>query len=185
MHNESIDKAVNTIQAGGLLAYPTEAVIGLGCDPFNQAAVQRLLDLKRRPADKGLILIANSWSQLEDLLLPLSSEQLTKMQASWPGPTTWLVPCKASVPRWLKGRFESLAVRIPGHGIAREICNAAGSPLVSTSANFSGEEAAVKTSQLPKPLVDALDFVFPADAGTAPAPSQIIDLLTGAVVRRS
>lgn len=178
-----IETAAATIKAGGLLAYPTEAVLGLGCDPFNQAAVERLLALKNRPVAKGLILIAADWQQLRELLQPVTGQQLQQMQATWPGATTWLVPSSASAPTWITGRFESLAVRIPGHPIAREICAAVGGPIVSTSANFSGDEAARTVANLPKRLVEKVNYVFPRDAGGAAAPSQIIDLLTGAVVR--
>ena len=175
--------AVNTIRAGGLLTYPTEAVIGLGCDPRNEAAVERLLSLKRRPIEKGLIVIGANWDQLRDFLQPVTSQQLDTMLASWPGQTTWLVPCKPSVPEWLKGRFNSLAVRVPGHATARQICQEAGMALVSTSANFAGEEPSSEASQLPEEFVQQVDYVFPGEAGGAAAPSQIVDLLTGAVIR--
>lgn len=185
MANTPVQKAVSTVRAGGLLAYPTEAVIGLGCDPFNQAAVKQLLELKGRSIDKGLILIASDWSQLEDLLRPVNNKQLEQMQSSWPGATTWLVPCKANVPEWLKGRFSSLAVRVPGHSVAREICAELGHPLVSTSANFSGKDASATRAGLADKLVAEIDCIYPEDAGGASAPSQIIDLLTGAVLRPS
>lgn len=178
-----IQTAADTVKAGGLIAYPTEAVLGLGCDPFNQDAVSRLLALKQRPVNKGLILVASSWEQLTNLLLPVSAAQLQQMQASWPGATTWLVPCKAGTPKWITGDSDCLAVRIPGHPVARDICAAVGGPIVSTSANLSGQEAARTVNALPLSLTDKINYVFPQNAGGAAAPSKIIDLLTGTAFR--
>jgi len=104
----------NVVARGGVIACPTEAVWGLSCDPFSDSAVQRLLDLKERPAHKGLILVAADESQLAFLLGDLPGSLQRKVSVSWPGPNTWLVPHQGRVPPLVHGRFESVAVRVRG-----------------------------------------------------------------------
>ncbi|NOR70927.1 MAG: tRNA threonylcarbamoyladenosine biosynthesis protein RimN, partial [Methylomarinum sp.] len=110
--------AAQKIQAGEVIAYPTEAVYGLGCDPLNEEAVLNLLALKKRSIDKGLILIASSLTQLEPYL-QLNDEIRSKVQATWPGPVTWIIPAQTWVPQWLTGQHSSLAVRVTAHPIAK------------------------------------------------------------------
>lgn len=129
-----------TMAQGGVIAYPTEAVYGYGCDPFNEEAVERLLAIKERPWHKGLILIAADMDQLEPLLAPLTPEQLARLEDTWPGPNTWLIPDPEDlVPKIVKGVHGSVAVRVCGHPVARRLCEQWGGPIVSTSANRSGE----------------------------------------------
>lgn len=168
---------------GDVIAYPTEAVFGLGCDPLNARAVYRLLDLKRREEEKGLILIASHIEQLLPYLLPLSNEQLQRMQETWPGPVTWIVPCLPEVPTWLRGAHQGLAVRVSAHPTVRQICDAFDGPLVSTSANISGRPAARSTLAVRRGFQGQLDYIVHDRLGGARRPSQIRDLLSGAEVR--
>ena len=97
----SIENAVTALRRGGVVAYPTEAVWGLGCDPFNEIAVMRLLAIKQREIGKGLILVAGATAQLDGLLDwdPLPAARRDAVLASWPGPSTWIVPAMPRVPR--------------------------------------------------------------------------------------
>ena len=128
-------RAVNVLAAGGVVACPTEAVWGLSCNPFDDEAVMEILALKRRPADKGLILAAANAQQLEFLLDGLPDDIRKKLSLSWPGPNTWLVPHHGRVPDWVSGQFDTVAVRVSEHPVLRELCRAWGGPLVSTSAD--------------------------------------------------
>ena len=94
MQTEDLQQAVKILQTGGLIAYPTEAVYGLGCDPFNRAAVSRLCALKKRDANAGFILIAANWKQIESLIetSKIPPEQMRKIQSTWLGPVTWVFP---------------------------------------------------------------------------------------------
>ncbi|MFI3247276.1 MAG: Sua5/YciO/YrdC/YwlC family protein [Ferrimonas sp.] len=170
---------------GGLLAYPTEAVFGLGCDPMNQAAVERLLHLKQRSPAKGLILVAASYGQLREFIddQALTNAQRQTVLSSWPGPYTWIMPAKPTVPVWLTGQFDSLAVRVSNHPIVQDLCCAAGMPLVSTSANLSGQPALNDGQQVQALLGAQLDGVVLGDVGGNHAPSVIRDARTGAVLR--
>ncbi len=174
---------VRRLRAGAIIAYPTEAVFGLGCDPCNEVAVRRLLTVKGRPAEKGLILIASCCAQLEPFLEPLSSAQRSQLHATWPGPATWLIPARAWVPTWLRGRYDTLAVRVTAHGLAAKLCQAWGAPLVSTSANLSGCPPARNALAVRRHLGALVDVVVPGTVGSARNPTEIRDLRNGAVVR--
>lgn len=130
------------LKRGGLIAYPTESCYGFGCDPRNRRAVQRILKLKQRPQQKGLILIASSYRQVARYLRPLTLPEQHKLQADGAQAVTYLMPTKPSCPRWLRGAHDTLAVRLTAHPFARALCRSAGSALVSTSANYSGMRAA-------------------------------------------
>lgn len=148
MSDFTIRRAASVLHQGGVVAYPTEAVFGLGCDPRNEDAVLRLLAIKQRPVDKGLILIAASQSQLSDYIEPPDSAVQARLDASWPGPITWLLPARQDTPRWLRGQHADLAVRVTAHPLAAALCNAFGGAIVSTSANLSRRPPARSTLQV-------------------------------------
>ena len=174
------DELVQILQEGGVIAYPTEAVFGLGCDPLNETAVMRLLTLKQRAIDKGLILIASEFSQVSDFLLPLTEQQKQYTSTS---ETTWVFPAKENVPQWIKGGFSSIAVRITKHQIARELCQAFGSALISTSANLSGVQPAKTTEEVLQQFQQLLDGVLDQKVGMHFKPTRIRDSITGKIIR--
>ena len=129
-------QAARSLLAGGVWAYPTEAVWGLGCDPWDEAAVDRVLTLKDRPWRKGLILVAADTDQIRDLLAPLPGALTEKIQRHWPGPSTVLLPdLEKQVPEWIRGAHGSVAVRVSAYLPVVSLCRAFGGPLVSTSCN--------------------------------------------------
>ena len=142
MRTTGIHALAAHLRRGGLIAYPTESCYGLGCDPLNRRAVQRILELKQRPQRKGLILIASRYHQVARYLLPLDAEGQAKLRAAGAQAVTYLLPAKPSCPRWLCGEHDTLAVRLTAHPFARQLCRSAGSALVSTSANRSGQRPA-------------------------------------------
>ena len=178
-----IQTAARWIRSGGVIAYPTEAVFGLGCDPGNREAVQRLLDLKRRPMNKGLILVASRWQQLQPWLQPVADAQLGRMNKTWPGPTTWLVPAADDCPAWLTGQHTSLAVRVSAHPLVRQLCGILDSAIVSTSANISKLPPARSVLDIRLRFGRQLDFVLPGSLGGRTRPSRILDLVSGQLLR--
>ncbi len=175
--------AARRLREGGIVAYPTEAVFGLGCDPANPDALQRLLALKRRPWQRGMILIGARLSQLSPFLAPLDEARIQRAQASWPGPITWLWPARPSVSRLLRGRHASLAVRVPGHPLARALCDAFGGAIVSTSANPSGRRPARSALQVRQRLGAQSVFILSGPVDDKARPSRIMDILSGQVLR--
>lgn len=165
------------------MAYPTEAVYGLGCDPFHEQAVLRLLAIKGRAMDKGLILIAADHDQLAPLLLPQSPETMAPVLASWPGPSTWILPAAAGVPAWLTGDSDGIAVRVTAHPLAARLCADFGGPLVSTSANASGRPAARSALGVRRALGDRVDYLLTGDTGGGLRPTEIRDARDGRLLR--
>lgn len=174
--------AVRALRAGAVIAYPTEAVWGLGCDPFNEAAVLRLLELKQRSEAKGLIIIAADVAQISPWLEALTPAQKTTVLATWPGPYTWIVPAPQA-PRWLRGAHDSLALRVSAHPGVQALCRAWGGPLVSTSANLSGQPPARDALALRRQFGAGLGCIVPGRLGGDARPSEIRDAVSGAVLR--
>lgn len=170
------------IHSGGVIAYPTEAVWGLGCHPLDAEAVQRLLWLKHRPMEKGLILVAAEIQQFDFLLWDLPQAQFAKLQLSWPGPNTWLVPHQGRLPHWITGNHATVALRVSAHPLVRQLCNACG-PLVSTSANPAGRPAARTRLRVEQYFHGQLDAIVGGSLGPQRNPSIIRDLQTDTVIR--
>jgi len=176
-------EAARRVRRGGVIAYPTEAVFGLGCDPDDGAAVRRIFRIKRRDAAKGLILIAAELEQLLPYIQALPAAREPEILASWPGPVTWIVPARLDTPAWLTGGRDTLAVRVTAHPVAAALCRACGGALVSTSANRSGHAPARNVLQMQRRLPGATDYVVPGRVGERARPSRIVDARSGAVLR--
>jgi L-threonylcarbamoyladenylate synthase len=166
-----------------VIAYPTEGVYGLGCDPDNEAAVRRLLSLKGRSPTKGFILIADSFKRIERFVRPMPEHVARRVLPTWPGPVTWVLPAKFGVPQWLRGRHGTVAVRVTDHPLCRALCRAAWMPLVSTSANRAGHRAALSAAEVRRAFPVGLGYVLQGDLGGRPGPSEIRDAWTGKVIR--
>lgn len=176
--------AADWVRAGGVIAYPTEAVFGLGCDPSDRAAVHRLLAIKRRPVGKGLILVAADWSQLQPWLQTPPPALLRRLSNSWPGPVTWLVPAAADCPYWLTGDHTTLAVRVSDHPLVQSLCRRTGSALVSTSANISTRRPARSILEVQLRFATRIDYLLPGRLGGLAQPTVIRDLVTARTLRR-
>jgi len=183
MNHWQLTQTARTIHRGGIVAYPTEAVFGLGCDPLNPEAVQNLLALKQRPMEKGLILIAADIAQLTPFITSLTPEAKAQLAATWPGPHTWLLPAHANTPRWIRGRHDTIAVRVTAHPIAAALCRATGHALVSTSANPAGKAPALDALRVRRYFPGALDNILYGALGAETGPTPIRDLSTNKLIR--
>lgn len=177
-----LQRAADALLTGGVIAYPTEGVYGLGCLPANRAAVERILTIKRRPIDKGLLLIAAEAGQLEPLIEWPSGALGRELRGSWPGPVTWVLEAAPRVPGWLTGGRGTLAVRVTSHPLAAELCRRVG-PLVSTSANRAGRRPIRDLLRLRRQLGRDVDYVLAGPLGAAAGPSEIRDGRSGAILR--
>lgn len=163
------------LRRGGLVAYPTESSYGLGCLPTHRRALRRLMQLKKRPQHKGLIVIGNDLKQLEPLLQRLPENQRRLAQSTWPAAVTFLFAAADSVPALLRGRGrEKLAVRVPAHDGARRLCALLGTPLVSTSCNQSGKRAC-KSEREVRRLFGRKLWIVGGRVGKRKQPSEIVD----------
>lgn len=175
--------AAQVLANGGVVAYPTEAVYGLGCDPWDRRAVDRILAMKGRDRAKGLILIAAELAQILPYVEPLPPDRMAEITATWPGPNTWLLPPRQTTPPWLTGRFATLAVRISAHPLAAALCRAYGGAIVSTSANRAGRPAARSAFDVRRALDQTPDYILVGACGGADRPSTIRDGRSGRVLR--
>ena len=169
--------------AGALFGYPTESVYGLGCDPWNEVAVERLLALKQRPLEKGVILIAATVEQLAPFISLENRSQWSKLAQPRQRPTTWIVPVSAQTPDWIRGAHDGVAVRLTQFAPAAALCNAANSALVSTSANLAGHPPARNVIAVRQALGDQLDLILGGESGGSQMPSEIRHFGSGKVLR--
>jgi len=180
---KNIITAGEILHQGGVIAYPTEAVYGLGCDPLNQQAVMRLLALKKRAVSKGLILIAASLEQLQPYLLPIEESRMVQVVDTWPGAVTWLFPASNNVPEWIRGQHDTVAVRVTDHPLASALCYLFGGPIVSTSANIEGQPPAKNAEEVAAVFSQQLALILDGNIGGLSKPTQIRDAVTGQIVR--
>lgn len=179
----SIGEAERCLREGQVIAYPTEAVYGLGCDPTNEAAVHRVLHLKNRPEAAGLILIADQFERFEPFVGPLAAGLLDRALSTWPGPVTWLFPRGAGVPNWLAGTHHTIALRVTAHPVCRALCGAFGGAIVSTSANPSTADPARTAERVDDYFGDVLCGIVQGALGGREQCSEIRDLVSGQVIR--
>lgn len=181
----SLAHAAVLLRDGGVVAYPTEGVWGLGCDPRNEAAVMKLLAIKERPVAKGMILIAADLEQLRPWLSldVLPAERLAAALDTWPGPHTWVMPASNDAPRWITGDHDGIAVRISAHPPVVELCRAFCGPLVSTSANLSGRPAPRERDEFDPELLARIDGATVGETAGLQRPTPIRDARSGTVLR--
>ena len=179
---EDIQAAVNTLHNGGLIAYPTEAVYGLGCDPKNASALGKLITLKQRDQSKGLILIASKIEQLHEFINEDLFNLRPEIKKQWPGPVTWVIPCKNTALPLLTGGRATIAVRVSAHPVVQTLCNNFGGAIVSTSANISGEPPFKQADALQAYFGNSLTVVH-APVGDAKQVTSIFDASSGRQLR--
>jgi L-threonylcarbamoyladenylate synthase len=180
----AIQQAITILKQGGIIAYPTEGVFGLGSDPFNEMTVKKLLHLKHRSIDKGLILLAASWAMIEHLTISVPENLLQKALQTWPGPKTWVFPARVDlVPIWIRGNHNSIAIRITAHPVAKALCEAFGKPIVSTSANIEGLKPSCTISEITQQFPEGIDYILEGKLGGFKKPTPIYDVLTGDKLR--
>jgi L-threonylcarbamoyladenylate synthase len=176
-----VNRAADVLLQGGVIAYPTEGVFGLGCLPDEILAVVRVLQLKQRDPHKGVILIAATTDQFDGWID--ASVQGSLPEPDPLHPVTWIAPPGPLVTPILRGANAGIAVRLTTHPVARALCNAVASPLVSTSANISGRPTARNRYVLRRQFMPRVDYIVPGECGPVSGPSEIRDLQTGKVLR--
>jgi len=183
MTTQPIRRAARTLSAGGVVAYPTEGVFGLGCLPESLDGAARILAIKKRKPELGMLLIAANAAQLAPWIAP--EVDTDKLHSSAERPVTWIVPTSGDVPYWVTGANDGVAVRITQHPIAAALCAAADSAIISTSANLSGKRPARNAYVLRQRFRKLVDDIVPGRCGAANGPSEIRRLDTGTVIRET
>ncbi|QIQ42054.1 MAG: L-threonylcarbamoyladenylate synthase type 1 TsaC [Buchnera aphidicola (Microlophium carnosum)] len=182
--SNSLLYCIKMLHDDNVIAYPTESMFGLGCDPTSKKAVKKLLNLKKRSVEKGFILVAADFNQLKMYINEknLTNKQKNKIFFHWPGPFTFLLPAKSDVPYWLTGKFNTVAVRVSAHFEIIKLCNAFGGALISTSANISN----MTPCFTPEDVFKFFGKDFPllnGKIGDEKNPSKIINIINGKLIR--
>lgn len=177
------DMAAKVLLRGGVIAYATESVWGFGCDPYNFQAVDRLLSVKQRSIDKGMLLVAANIDMVQPWLDRLPADVVDTMLASWPGPVTWVVPNFGLVPLSVTGGRDTVAIRVSAHRGVQALTSRFGGLIVSTSANLSGRRPCKTAIAVRKQFPSGLDYIYPGVVGGAVKPSSIFDAMTGQQLR--
>jgi len=178
--HEDIRLATKALKVGAIIAYPTEAVFGLGCDPFNESAVAELRSLKNRDASNGFILIASNWDQLKDFV---DISNVDNHMSGWPGPLTKIFPASRQAPQNVCAQNQTIAVRLTNHPIAKKICAAFGGAIVSTSANEEGMPPATTSDEVEDYFPTEIEVIVDGPLGNLNEPTRIINAITGEVFR--
>ncbi|MFK8011538.1 MAG: L-threonylcarbamoyladenylate synthase [Marinicellaceae bacterium] len=178
-----INQAVDSLKTGGTIVYPTESVYGLGCNPFDEEAVNGLLSLKQRHVSKGLILIASHIQQILPMIKPSNSNDLARALKTWPGHHTWIFPKTKLVPDWVSGEHNSVAVRVSNHPIVIKLCNKYNSPIISTSANISEQNTLKTIKEIRSVFGNRINYYLDAPTGTEKKPSTIHLAHSDAIIR--
>lgn len=165
-----------------VFAYPTEAVYGLGCNPFDSSAVERILSIKKRPSDQRFILIASDFEQIAPLI-KIKDIDMSPILASWPGPVTWIFPAADTTPDWLITPQKTIALRITAHPVAKQLAEIAQMPLVSTSANISGQPPCKNYEETQKTFGNNIDLIINSPVGNSLKPTPIRNAITGEFLR--
>lgn len=180
----AIEKACQLLGEQKIIAYPTEAVYGFGCDPESNMALTRLLQLKGRDANKGFILVASSWQQLEPYVETLPPPLLARVLATWPGPFTWVMPAQPHVSRLIRGQHDTVAVRVSAHPVIQALCQRYGKAIISTSANQAGCPPTRTAGALQFIFKDQVDYIVPGEVGERANPTEIRDARSGEILRK-
>jgi len=178
----ALNRFIHAISSGAVFGYPTDTIWGFGCHPLIADSVSRILQIKKRSLEKGLILLS---SKIEycTAYLEVEPEQLAPIRSPCSQPTSWLIPASAFCPDWIRGSFPSVAIRITDHPLLQILCDRLQTPIVSTSANRAGRVPVRNSLQLRKQFGDELDFIVNGFAPGSGKPSRIKSLLNGTIVR--
>ena len=169
---KGLQKALADLKLGKVIAYPSEGVWALGCNPQNEEAVYKLLKLKRRPVSKGLIVVGSNLEQMRPYIDVNKYKE--RLLLKWPGPHTWIVPT-TEAPIWIRGKYDSVALRVSSHRTIVEICEKLEGAIVSTSANIQDEKP-LKNEQEVKKEFDNLTVVEgPLGCLEGPTPIQDVE----------
>ena len=178
----AIRYAVHCVRQGGIIAYPTETVYGLGCDPLCARAVDEINSLKGRDAGKGLILIASRLQQLDSLIDVSDRNQRAAIVGEHEA-TSWIVPAQDTAPEWITGRHHTIAIRVSSHPLVMRLCDQLGHALVSTSANPAGKKPALTALQLHRYFDGLVDSMLVSNHNCSGKPSQIRELKSRQLLR--
>ncbi len=179
-----INRLGKAVLHGAVFAYPTDTIWGFGCHPLIASSALRILNIKKRPVSKGLILLSSKIDYVEAYISDqLSNEHVKRLQRIEKHPTTWLVKASHDCPHWLRGQHPTIAVRLTSHPFVEELCDSIKTPLVSTSANRAGQSTVANAIQARKQFGDEIDFIVSGFSTGSKTASAIKSLENNRMIR--
>lgn len=181
-----LKKAVAALKNNELVAYPTEGVYGLGCRLNALDTIERLIKLKQRPREAGFVVIGGSYQQLSALMSStLHEDAQRRLQESWPGPVTFIVPASKRLPWLVNGGRRTVALRQTAHPVAKALCKTLGEPIISTSANIHDQTPARSAKEVTAMFGDHVDYILKGPIGSLSGPTEIRDLWSNDIIREA
>lgn len=171
-----IEKAADVLKCGGVIGYPTETVYGIGCSAFNGNAVDRIIQLKNRDRSKAMIIIAGDTVQVRELVTSIPEEAERLIENFWPGPLTIVFEASSLLKDFAFGKSKTIAIRIPDSVICMELIKESGFPIISTSANISGQPPATSAEQVADYFGTQLDLIVDGGPSQEIHPSTVVDI---------
>ena len=174
-----IKKAATILKNGGIIVYPAETVYGIGCDPLNEEACMRIQLLKKREEPKTMLLLAYSLEQVEEMTGPLNEISRKLAQKFWPGPLTVIIKPRTTLPEHLTGYSGGVAFRVTSHPVASVLAREFAGPVISTSANTSGQPPVLTYENALKEFGNKVDMVIESRHDLSGIPSTVVDCTCG------
>ncbi len=172
---------VGDLKNGKIMIYPTETVYGIGCDAFNDTAVNRIFEIKKRPLSKSLIVLIEDIEMVKELVVEIKPVAKELIMAFWPGPLTMIFKAKSGINKLLTGKTGTIALRQSPYPLLESIFEDFHHPIVSTSANISNEKPAASIQDIPTFITDKVDLII--DGGRINnIPSTVIDVTDNKIV---
>jgi L-threonylcarbamoyladenylate synthase len=178
----SIRHAAHIIKSGGIIAYPTDTIYGLGCDPYNICAIEKINIIKQRPLNKKFILLAGHFNQIKPLIKMDKNQEKIILRATQP--TSWVVNAGPHAPKWLIDNNGTLTIRVSQNNIVQRLCHILGHAIISTSANPSGKTPAKNSLELHKYFHHTVDKILASNKKLTNKPSKIIRLCDNYIFRQ-
>ena len=186
MDDPKIVKAAEILKQGGVVIAPTEGLYGVSCLASNDRAVERVIKVKERSSAKGLIVAVSSFEMAQSLIdfSKLISGNIDFMLSMWPGPHTFIVPAAKSVSSLVTGGRDNIALRFTAFSTLQRLCELSGGPLISSSANISGQPPLMTLSDLNAVFGGKVDYILDLPCQGLKGPSSIHDAITGKLLRK-
>lgn len=172
----AVNKAAAVVRSGGVIAFPTRCLYGLGADAFNAEAVARIFRIKQRSRRNPILILIDQTSRLEQLVSQISPAAGRLMEHFWPGRMTLVFKAREAVPPYLTAGSGKIGIRLPGHPVAAALVQALQTPLTGTSANLSGSPGCRRIEDLEFQIANRLDLILDAGALKGGRGSTVVDV---------
>lgn len=170
-----VEKAIEVLNKGGIIIYPTDTAFGIGCRIDRENSIKRLFNIRKRPTNQATPVLISSLEMVREYISKIPNDVQNLMEKYWPGALTITLPCKTEkVPELVRGGGSTIGIRIPNHEVTLELIKGVGVPILGPSANFHGEQTPYDFKDLNPGLTKMVDYIIPGETKLKEA-STVID----------